>query len=411
MKQIFRRVGLAFGGIVFTCLLLEIAIRLADPRTLDAPLEERWKSLLVEERNSLGLVRIKDFDPVFHHGDWPKRDLQGSLEGRPYHYTTNAQGFRGPADFSVTKPADTYRIAVLGDSFTEGLYVDDTETYVAQLQQKLARTPGAKKWEVMNFGQTSYSPLLYWQLYEHRVRTYKPDMIIVAIDNSDIQDDYFYEQDAVFDSKGEVIKFNDTHYAFFLGQSRVDGSPVQRKEELSRQMATFGGRFRGRLLSHSHLAVLVRDVWQKKQIRFGDIKTDRYGHLRPGVNWEPHWKRSEKYLTKLFEAARRDHVDMFLLYYPYGMQINGTEWPGRVTQGFKMGQVYDTPLRTWLATFALHYDLGLLDAVGWFQQNSQERFCYDHDPHFLPNGHMLIANILSGIICQNYNLKQNPAKP
>ena len=68
----------------------------------------------------------------------------------------NSAGFRGP--LPPTSPGDTvYRIAVLGDSFTEGLQVDENKTWVKVLQKQLnsfkdCALLDGRTAEVLNFG-------------------------------------------------------------------------------------------------------------------------------------------------------------------------------------------------------------------------------------------------------------------
>jgi lysophospholipase L1-like esterase len=73
------------------------------------------------------------------------KDFPHALEFR-----YNSLGFRGPEPPS--RAPGVKRVAVVGDSFTEGQGSREQGTYVAQLQRLLnAREPG--RWQVMNFGQ------------------------------------------------------------------------------------------------------------------------------------------------------------------------------------------------------------------------------------------------------------------
>ncbi len=411
MRKALQKTLLAGLASVGAILFLECGIRWMAPHALAPPLEEQIKNAQHDLDQKEQTLRLKDFDPVFHHTVFPKRNTTGQLENHPYRYTTNELGFRGSVEFQRAKAPGTHRIAILGDSFTEGLFVSDDETYPAQLQTLLSNETKGQAWEIYNFGQTSYSPLLYWQLYEHRVRSFQPDTIVIAIDNSDLQDDYYYEKDTVFGPQNEVIGFKDTHYAFFLGQSRNQESPRHQLDRLNLEKSTIWGRTKGFLLAHSQLSALLADKWNPEQIRFGDIDTDRFGHLRPGYDWTQHWKRTEGYLTRLIGAAQRDHVKVILLYYPYGLQINGTEWPGRSGLGFHMGQIYDTPLRKWLAELARKRQVPLLDTVSTFQNaaaSSHQKISFENDPHLLPFGHKILAATLFRHLTSGKNQIRNP---
>ena len=61
-------------------------------------------------------------------GQW-KREGDGQVR-------VNRAGFRGP-EVSLQPPKEVVRVAVLGDSFTEALQVDEQATWVYQLQSRL----------------------------------------------------------------------------------------------------------------------------------------------------------------------------------------------------------------------------------------------------------------------------------
>lgn len=59
--------------------------------------------------------------------------------------------------YQVPKPADRYRIAAIGDSFTFAPYMQFTDTYVKKLEQMLNLKTGEKQVEVINYGVPAYS--------------------------------------------------------------------------------------------------------------------------------------------------------------------------------------------------------------------------------------------------------------
>jgi hypothetical protein len=93
----------------------------------------------------------------------------------------NGKGFRD-VERDLEKPANTYRIAVLGNSWTEALQVPQEKTYTSVLQRKLneaACSPG-KRVEVLNFGVAGYSTAQEFLLLQQRVWTYHPDLVLLA---------------------------------------------------------------------------------------------------------------------------------------------------------------------------------------------------------------------------------------
>ena len=93
----------------------------------------------------------------------------------------NSHGFRDE-ERDYEKPADTVRIAVLGNSWTEALQVPLEKTYCSVLQQRLMLSPcfGGKRVEVLIFGVAGYSTGQELLILQQEVWKYHPDLILLA---------------------------------------------------------------------------------------------------------------------------------------------------------------------------------------------------------------------------------------
>jgi hypothetical protein len=121
----------------------------------------------------------------------PDRELGWSLRpgasGRvstetPRFVQINNEGFRD-VERSYEKPADTVRIAVLGNSWTEALQVPLESTYTLVLEKELDQDqclPG-KRVEVFNFGVAGYSTGQELLLLRDKVWSYHPDLVLLAL--------------------------------------------------------------------------------------------------------------------------------------------------------------------------------------------------------------------------------------
>lgn len=101
-------------------------------------------------------------DKSIHHRLQP--GTASYITSPEYAYTqhVNALGFRG-VDVPERKPPDTDRIVMLGDSFTMGKGVSDTETFSFLLERalnRLGRGSARPHVEVLNGGVDSYAPVL-----------------------------------------------------------------------------------------------------------------------------------------------------------------------------------------------------------------------------------------------------------
>lgn len=102
-------------------------------------------------------------------------------EGEQY-IKINRDGMRGPV-FAKTKPPNTLRIAVLGDSMTEGSQVAVKNVFSSILENDLNKCNlfGEKKVEVINFGVSDYGTAQELIVLREKVWLYDPDFVLLAI--------------------------------------------------------------------------------------------------------------------------------------------------------------------------------------------------------------------------------------
>ena len=101
-------------------------------------------------------------------------------EGKAY-VRISSQGLRD-REHSIAKPAGTYRIAVLGDSYAEAMQVEMDHAFWALLPQKLKACgfAGGKNIETLNFGVSGYGTGHELLMLQSRVWQYQPDMVLLA---------------------------------------------------------------------------------------------------------------------------------------------------------------------------------------------------------------------------------------
>ncbi|MGE5192368.1 MAG: SGNH/GDSL hydrolase family protein, partial [Deltaproteobacteria bacterium] len=118
----------------------------------------------------------------------PESSLRHRSNEFDYVFRVNRLGLRGP-DVPFSKPAGTFRIVVLGDSFVAGYGVAEEHLLTGYLQEELAgRTrerPGAgesapRAIEVVNVGRVGTSTIRELDLYEKLGRRFEPDLVVLA---------------------------------------------------------------------------------------------------------------------------------------------------------------------------------------------------------------------------------------
>ncbi len=102
---------------------------------------------------------------------------------------TNSAGFRD-VEHTTSKPAGTYRVLFLGDSFTESLQVPLQDTFWRQMQAKAdaAHLP----LEIMTMGVSSFDTAQEMLAYECYGEQYHPDLVVLDYNGFDLLENYFY---------------------------------------------------------------------------------------------------------------------------------------------------------------------------------------------------------------------------
>jgi hypothetical protein len=134
------------------------------------------------------------FDPVVGYRYTPNKTWEFNTKALQARYSVNGYGLIAndidPSAYPVEKPADEYRIALLGDSMVAG--VDNNLRMSDLVQDYLNRSPawrafvGGKFTRVINFGMDGTGLVQWAPNYEFRARQFSPDLVIVNFILDDI---------------------------------------------------------------------------------------------------------------------------------------------------------------------------------------------------------------------------------
>lgn len=94
-------------------------------------------------------------------------------------FKTNSQGLRDK-EYSMAKPTNTIRVAVVGDSLTMPAGVNIEDAYHSKLEEEFNSTCPNKKFEFINFAVGGYYLRQYWAVIRKKVIDWDPDMILVG---------------------------------------------------------------------------------------------------------------------------------------------------------------------------------------------------------------------------------------
>jgi hypothetical protein len=117
----------------------------------------------------------------FHHTLAPNIDYKKTGWGpKIYRLCTDEWGLKYKCN---TKSKNTYKLAIIGDSFVEGIGIPYEETFAGIINLKT--TP-----EIANLGVSSYSPKIYYSKLKYFIdKGFKFNHVIIFIDVSDLIDD------------------------------------------------------------------------------------------------------------------------------------------------------------------------------------------------------------------------------
>jgi len=212
MKQYSLRIRLLAGAlIVFECLILVGALGYI----LYAKYRERFIGISTTRISRDNIVASSSGDLKYFY-EWEANQtithkrtwLPGDVTA-----TTNGDGLLGSRDYPVNKPEETFRIITIGDSFTEGLYVEPYFTYPNSLERALNESQPCQEnihYEVLNLGVGGYDIEYAAHRLETRGIKYQPDLIIWLL-----KDDDFIE-------RTEIDMEKTSEYATYVTE-RLDG--------------------------------------------------------------------------------------------------------------------------------------------------------------------------------------------
>ena len=168
-KLLLAKLLMILGGLLIGCLIAEIVLRV------------------------IGYSYPIFYTIDYYRGYVPRPGIEGWfwVENKTY-IRINSAGLRD-REHSKTKPANTVRIAVLGDSFAEARQVAMEQTFWTVMEQSLqqCRAFAGKKVEVLNFGIGGYGTAQELLTLRQQVWDYSPDIVLLAVTTyNDIIDNY-----------------------------------------------------------------------------------------------------------------------------------------------------------------------------------------------------------------------------
>jgi hypothetical protein len=297
MARVRVAVGLALGAAALTVLLFEFLLR------------------------AMGFSAPVWYQPDANLG-WtlrPQMEAWFTAEGRARVHT-NSAGLRN-RELDVAKAAGIYRVAILGDSYSEAMQVDMDKAYWSVLEKQLTRCayqPG-KRVEVINFGVSGFGTGQQYLILQSKVLSYKPDLVLLqftngndVMDNSKALDDEklrpFFLPDA-----GGGLRIDDS-----FSRSRAFHERASKLKEWART-----------LTDHSRVVQLIRQVAKTARGPRGDgdewfetgVKSAVFSPPRD-ASWEQAWMVTEQLIVAIQRSLVERGIRFAAFAVPHAIQVD-----------------------------------------------------------------------------------------
>lgn len=159
-------------------------------------------------------------DPFLHHVHprnyrFVQQHPSGELGGFEIEYNAEGRVYAGRAQTPPSNSEKPCRVALMGDSFTEGGQVPFADSFAGILE-----AAGGQQCEVRNYGVRSYSPAIYLVQWTRDVQPWKPDVVFLLLFGNDVREDARYLRSAVRDERNFPAAIEGPSDGWLLSQLR-----------------------------------------------------------------------------------------------------------------------------------------------------------------------------------------------
>jgi hypothetical protein len=329
----------------------------------------------------------------------------------------NSDGMRD-REHPKQKAPNTFRIAVLGDSYIEAFQVPFEESFCAVLERKLRDCAllSGKNIEVLNFGVSGYGTAQELITLRDHVRQYSPDIVLLAVTtNNDISDNvlalkktseipYFVwhegkleEDDSFRQTKNFRLRgtFLGGLGRWFRDHLRVIQAIDQGHHGLKVSLAAWKARA-GQKLTKPHDGVALAD----------ELGVDNVVYREPADPvWDDAWRVTLGLIDLMRTEVQSNGAKFMVVTLSNGIQV----WPDPATREVYLKGIGATDIfypDNRLREFCEHEKISLMTLAPVMQQYADKNRVFLHgfgeqigNGHWNLDGHRLAAELTAQGVC------------
>jgi len=359
------------------------------------------------------------YAPDYYRGVALRPNVAGiyQREGRNY-VSINSAGLRD-REHQIAKPADTIRIALLGDSYCEAMQLRLEQTFWSLLQQR-TESCGAfagKHVELINFGVSGYGTGQELITLQQQVWQYSPDIVMLVVTtNNDISD-----------NMRELKKTNQIPYFYYRNNELVEDdafrkSPAFRWQRVARIGTWFRDHLRTVQLGYE-VQLIIKTKLDEPRARQGskvpasapapatkppadEITVENMIYLEPDdAVWNEAWQVTEGLIREIHREVQQKSAGFFLVIGSNPIQVH----PDRaVRERFRsylgVDDLFYPNLR--LEKLASADMIQFIDLAPPMQRFADEKQVFLHgfgkeigNGHWNADGHRLAADLIAQKMC------------
>jgi hypothetical protein len=299
-------------------------------------------------------------------------------------YDFNSRGHRAGFDYGPKTPG-TYRIVLVGSSFSEGLWNPRERTYAALLPVELSEKTG-RRVELYNEGMQWGTPHSV-DLRFNEVLAAKPDMILWTvtpwdIDNASLLIPYVAKQiNAPFDGKTRLTIVQRVTKAF-----RSKSVPQAIEDGWSRAIKPFNVTYTAMMLEH----FLYKSQSQYLKHYLMQDESNAFLQMQTSAKHAANLSEFEGYVAEIAAQSKAAGVPLVVVLVPQRAQaamISMGSWPAGFDP-YKLGDEVRTPVD---ANGAIYIDL----LHGFRTVPNPEQYYFPVDGHITAGGHAVLSQMMT----------------